>query len=84
MAEQRRQEIQKRITELKSELHDLEEELRRVESEANSSSKHLPMHLDEYRRYGRQMILPGFGLQGAFDADPHFLLTQKISSYACE
>jgi len=67
MSEQRKQELQKRISDLKSELCDLEEELRRVEnveSERNSSSK-LPMHLDEYRRYGRQMILPGFGLQGA-------------------
>jgi molybdopterin/thiamine biosynthesis adenylyltransferase len=25
-----------------------------------------PLDLDDYRRYGRQMILDGFGLQGEF------------------
>jgi hypothetical protein len=29
-----------------------------------SSSTPRPLSLDEYERYGRQMILPGFGLPG--------------------
>ena len=29
-----------------------------------SSSTARPLSLDEYERYGRQMILPGFGLPG--------------------
>ena len=29
-----------------------------------SSSTSRPLSLDEYERYGRQMILPGFGLPG--------------------
>lgn len=31
------------------------------DTEASTSS--LPMELSEYSRYGRQMILPGFGLE---------------------
>lgn len=31
-------------------------------SQASSSTR--PLSLDEYERYGRQMILPGFGLPG--------------------
>lgn len=31
---------------------------------ATSVEQKLPLPLDDYRRYGRQMILDGFGLQG--------------------
>lgn len=41
-----------------------------------------PLPLDDYKRYGRQMILDGFGLRGAF-AEPHIrspLLTLTCGS----
>jgi adenylyltransferase/sulfurtransferase len=33
-------------------------------SQQATSSRSRPLSLDEYERYGRQMILPGFGLPG--------------------
>jgi adenylyltransferase/sulfurtransferase len=33
-------------------------------SQQATSSRPRPLSLDEYERYGRQMILPGFGLPG--------------------
>ena len=62
-----RHELQTRIEALRAELSSLEAELERLddaEQEARTPA-HLPLRLDEYKRYGRQMILPGFGLPGA-------------------
>lgn len=61
-----RERITGRIRELRAELAELEdklEELDQAELEQRTPA-HLPLRLDEYRRYGRQMILPGIGLPG--------------------
>ena len=66
-SDRRRNDLEMRIEALRAELSSLEAELERLddaEQEARTPV-HLPLRLDEYKRYGRQMILPGFGLPGA-------------------
>lgn len=61
-----RTDLETRIEALRAELSSLEAELERlddVEQEASTPAQ-LPLRMDEYKRYGRQMILPGFGLPG--------------------
>lgn len=61
-----RKDLAERISKLRAELAELEDqlgELDKQEQDARTPS-HLPLRLDEYRRYGRQMILPGIGLPG--------------------
>ena len=82
------QELKLRIAEHEHKLQDLRKELDRVESEANLGNTQAqdasnvtsdvvanwrwPLTTDEYRRYGRQMILPEIGLQGAYiNAESH-------------
>lgn len=36
------------------------------ESDAGDGKKELPLSLEEYKRYGRQMIMPEIGLEGVF------------------
>jgi len=58
--------LQERIQVLETELQQLRDQLapKTQHAELGQSSSTLPLELDEYRRYGRQMILDGFGLQG--------------------
>lgn len=37
-------------------------------SKIQDSGEERPLPLEDYKRYGRQMILDGFGLQGASNA----------------
>jgi adenylyltransferase and sulfurtransferase len=59
-----------RITDLENELRLLRlqqqkyEEAKDERSEENDPPRSLPLELDEYIRYGRQMILPQIGLPG--------------------
>ncbi|KAK9893821.1 hypothetical protein P389DRAFT_108984 [Cystobasidium minutum MCA 4210] len=64
MAERNR--LTSRIAQLRAELAELEVKLEQLnnESVAQKTPTELPLKLDEYRRYGRQMILPGIGLPG--------------------
>lgn len=62
----RRDKLQSRIEVLRTELKQLEAELQTLDDEDQNARtpQDLPLRLDEYRRYGRQMILPPFGLTG--------------------
>lgn len=60
-----RQDILDRIRVVREELQALEDELEELDNASNATDS-LPMRIDDYRRYGRQMILPGIGLQGGF------------------
>lgn len=51
--------VRQELAELERNLHELD-----LQEQQARTPKDLPMMLDEYRRYGRQMILPGFGLPG--------------------
>lgn len=57
--------LRKRILECEQQLADLKEELAAAEKlNKKTDGKHdsRPLALEQYRRYGRQMILEGFGL----------------------
>jgi adenylyltransferase/sulfurtransferase len=59
--------LQEKIRALRAELATLEDQLQELDNkelEAKTPAE-LPLRLDEYRRYGRQMILPGIGLPGS-------------------
>lgn len=63
--------LQERIITLERELAETREQLRYLSSSLlNQDSDPLSLRSDEYRRYGRQMILDGFGLPCVF----HFVL----------
>lgn len=68
--ERRRSELKAKIHAVQRELAELENELQALDDQdqRDRTPKDLPMLLDEYRRYGRQMILPGFGLPGMLKA----------------
>ena len=61
--------LRERISALETELAETRDRLRDLE-ESSSPGKQdidsLPFRLDEYRRYGRQMILDDFGLSCVF------------------
>jgi hypothetical protein len=63
MASRRRATIEAEIARLKCRLQSLQLDLDALPSSVEGLSD-LPMDLLEYRRYGRQMILDGFGLSG--------------------
>lgn len=65
----RRSALRDRIASIRTELAKLEDELQELDDrdQRDCTPNDLPMLLDEYKRYGRQMILPGFGLPGALD-----------------
>ena len=67
----RRSELQDRIAAIRTELAELERGLQELDDQdqRERTPKERPMLLEEYRRYGRQMILPGFGLPGALELD---------------
>ena len=66
MHDERRNQLEERIHALRNELVTLEDELERLHDieQERLTPEHLPLRLDDYIRYGRQMILPDFGLQG--------------------
>jgi adenylyltransferase/sulfurtransferase len=70
--------LRSRIVDLEGQLARLKLELSQAErrqtrpdgnngddSTASTNTASLPLSLEEYRRYGRQMILPEIGLKGA-------------------
>lgn len=61
-----RQQLEAKIRALRAELADLEEKLDQLNAneQRQKTPEHLSMMLEDYRRYGRQMILPGIGLPG--------------------
>jgi hypothetical protein len=63
MTSRRRAAIEAEIARLKCRLQSLEGDLEALPRETEGPTD-LPMDLLEYRRYGRQMILDGFGLSG--------------------
>lgn len=65
---QTRADLIDRIGRLRAELAGLEDQLADLDEKetAARTPPHLPLRLDEYRRYGRQMILPGIGLPGLY------------------
>lgn len=69
-----REALVSKIASLRAELADLEDKLVQLDKDevARRTPADLPLQLDEYRRYGRQMILPGIGLPGeGFDSVVH-------------
>ena len=48
-----------------------------VASDLVSASTSRPFSLDEYKRYGRQMIMPGWGLPGE-DPNPTYALHLRL------
>lgn len=63
------EELRSRISQLRAELAELEDQLEELDNleQEQKTPAHLPLRLDDYRRYGRQMILPGIGLPGSYD-----------------
>ena len=66
MNAERRKHVEERINALRVEISKLELELEQLSDteQERSIPENLPLRMDDYRRYGRQMILPGFGLPG--------------------
>lgn len=58
--------IREEISDLRKRIQELELKLENSEDDITSVNG---MHLDEYRRYGRQMVLNGIGLPGSFFYD---------------
>lgn len=61
--------LRSKVTALEQELAETKQQLRDLEAPLNgpkADDSHLPLLLDEFRRYGRQMILDGFGLPCVF------------------
>ncbi|KAF8318414.1 hypothetical protein DL93DRAFT_383935 [Clavulina sp. PMI_390] len=56
------EELKTRIQGLEIQLAEAKEQLKALENNGNEGTPDLPFSLQEYRRYGRQMILDGFGL----------------------
>ena len=71
--------VRERIRLLRREIADLEAELRDLEEPITPEEAHLPLRLSEYRRYGRQMMLPGFGLPCQSRPEiASYMLTRKV------
>jgi hypothetical protein len=61
------EELSRKIQELEKQLHALRQQqkaIKQANKPAPSSFTDLPLELQEYIRYGRQMILPQIGLPG--------------------
>jgi ThiF family len=61
------EELSRKIEELENQLHDLrlqQKATKQATKPSPSSVADLPLELQEYIRYGRQMILPQIGLPG--------------------
>lgn len=64
--------LKRRVETAEKELKDLKAQLAQAEQLAGDAARKdsgngtwkWPLEADEYERYGRQMILPGFGVQG--------------------
>ena len=72
--EGRRADLCRRIEAIESQLSELREELKKLDNPTNhacmpvttslAAETKWPLDADEYRRYGRQMIIPEIGLEG--------------------
>lgn len=76
--------LRREIAAKESELADLNSQLalaessKRAEDEDDTSSPwRWPLSREEYDRYGRQMVVPSFGLQGTF---PWLMIYPKTST----
>ncbi|KAL7009900.1 hypothetical protein EMMF5_000808 [Cystobasidiomycetes sp. EMM_F5] len=77
-----RQDILDRIRVVREELQALEDELEELDNASNATDS-LPMRIDDYRRYGRQMILPGIGLQGQLKLQAAHVLIVGAGGLGC-
>jgi len=77
--------LQSRIARLESELAELKSNLSQQISDAQASSTpcSLPLDLDEYKRYGRQMILPEIGLDGQVRLKNASVLIVGVGGLGC-
>ena len=69
--EERLQQLKLELDQLKASASaiDISDELPALKSDVSAPSKwDWPLAADEYKRYGRQLILPEVGLQGDFEA----------------
>lgn len=59
-------ETEEQLKSLRAQLYDLEtpDTTERSTSHDQPSESKWPLSQDEYKRYGRQMIVPNFGIQG--------------------
>ena len=55
-----------------SQMHNASQEI------AADAKKDWPLELDEYKRYGRQMILPEIGLPGRFSSGVHLQASYEL------
>ena len=74
------QPLRESIESIEKHLRSLKDQLATIEVECESTTNgdscqgeigQRPLDLEEYQRYGRQMIIPGFGLQGRLVESPH-------------
>ena len=64
-ANSRAQELRGQIARAEEELNALKGQLARIESEGEGDAdRKWPLRAEEYDRYGRQLILPGVGVEG--------------------
>jgi adenylyltransferase/sulfurtransferase len=55
---------ERELAHLKKRLVEAEEEEKRASEQTQQTSWKWPLRAEEYDRYGRQLILPGFGTEG--------------------
>jgi adenylyltransferase/sulfurtransferase len=71
--------LQREIAARESELAELRERLAAAEQRSQAhDSWNWPLKEHEYQRYGRQMIVPGFGLDGLFIIQGTRRIMQKL------
>jgi adenylyltransferase/sulfurtransferase len=76
--------VAQRIQRLERELHSLriQQSSKREESGAGPTSR-LPLELEEYSRYGRQMIIPQIGLAGQLTLKKSSVLVIGAGGLGC-
>lgn len=66
--------LRKQISETENSLRELKEQLAQIEARENvprvedlqTNDQKWPLSAEEYKRYGRQMIVPSIGIQGIY------------------
>lgn len=88
------QQLREQIVKAEEELRSLREQLAQAEAfeqhqgaesiaaGVNGSAWKWPLKAEEYDRYGRQLILPNFGIQGQVTLPSHWNLVANILSQA--